>query len=62
LIPELKIRRIKGNRFIINDIYSETCTCKKALDNAIITNPEMRSEKVMDKLSSILKRLNNNSN
>ena len=48
--------------FIINDNYSENCTCKKALDNAIITSPEKRSKEVMDKLSSILKRLNNNSN
>jgi 5'-methylthioadenosine phosphorylase len=48
--------------FFQNDNNSETCTCKKALDNAIITNPEMISKKVMDKLSSILKRLNHNSN
>jgi len=48
--------------FIINDNNSETCTCKKALDNAIITNPEMKSKEVMDKLSSILSRLNYNSN
>ena len=48
--------------FVINDNNSETCTCKKALDNAIITSPEMRSKEVMDKLSSILKRLNYNSN
>jgi 5'-methylthioadenosine phosphorylase len=48
--------------FIINDNYSETCTCKKALDNAIITNPEMRNKEVMNKLSSILTRLNHNSN
>lgn len=48
--------------FIINDNNSETCTCKKALDNAIITSPEMRSKEVMDKLSSILTRLNYNSN
>ena len=46
--------------FIINDKYSETCTCKKALDNAIITSPEKRSNEVMDKLSSILTRLNYN--
>ena len=48
--------------FIINDNYSETCTCKKALENAIITSPEKRSKEVMDKLSSILTRLKNNSN
>jgi 5'-methylthioadenosine phosphorylase len=48
--------------FIINDNYSETCTCKKALDNAIITSPEKKSKEVIDKLSSILRRLNNNSN
>ena len=48
--------------FIINDNNSETCICKKALYNAIITSPEMRSKEVMDKLSSILTRLNHNSN
>ena len=48
--------------FIINDNNSGTCTCKKSLDNAIITSPEMRSKEVMDKLSSILTRLNYNSN
>ena len=46
--------------FIINDNNSGTCTCKKALDNAIITSPEMRSKEVVDKLSSILIRLNYN--
>lgn len=46
--------------FIINDNNSGTCTCKKSLDNAIITSPEMRSKEVMDKLSSILTRLNYN--
>ena len=48
--------------FIINDNNSGTCTCKKSLDNAIITSPEMRSKEVTDKLSSILTRLNYNSN
>ena len=48
--------------FFLNDNNSENCTCKKALDNAIITSPGMRSKEVMDKLSSILTRLNNNSN
>jgi len=48
--------------FILNDNNSESCACKKALDNAIITNPEMRSKGVMDQLSSILIRLNYNSN
>ncbi len=48
--------------FIINDNYSETCTCKKALDNAIITSPDKRSKEVMNRLSSILTRLNNNQN
>ena len=46
--------------FIINDNNSGTCTCKKSLDNAIITSPEMRSKELMDKLSSILTRLNYN--
>ena len=48
--------------FIINDNNSGTCTCKKSLNNAIITSPEMRSKEVTDKLSSILTRLNYNSN
>ena len=48
--------------FFLNDNNSENCTCKKALDNAIITSPGMRSKEVMDKLSSILTRLNHNSN
>ena len=48
--------------FFQNDNNFENCTCKKALDNAIITSPGMRSKEVMDKLSSILTRLNHNSN
>ena len=48
--------------FFLNDNNSENCTCKKALDNAIITSAGMRSKEVMDKLSSILTRLNYNSN
>lgn len=48
--------------FFLNDNNSENCTCKKALYNAIITSPGMRSKEVMDKLSSILTRLNYNSN
>jgi 5'-methylthioadenosine phosphorylase len=48
--------------FFLNDNNSENCTCKKALDNAIISSPGMRSKEVMDKLSSILTRLNYNSN
>ena len=48
--------------FFLNDNNSENCTCKKALDNAIITSPGMRSKEVIDKLSSILTRLNYNSN
>jgi 5'-methylthioadenosine phosphorylase len=48
--------------FFLNDNNSENCTCKKALDNAIITSPEMRNKEVMDKLGSILTRLNHNSN
>lgn len=48
--------------FFLNDNNSENCICKKALDNAIITSPGMRSKEVMDKLSSILTRLNYNSN
>ena len=48
--------------FFLNDNNSENCICKKALDNAIITNPEMRNKELMNKLSSILTRLNHNSN
>ena len=47
-------------QFFLNDNNSESCTCKKALDNAIITNPEMRYKEVINKLSSILSRLNHN--
>ena len=48
--------------FFLNDNNSENCTCKKALDNAIITSAGMRSKEVMDKISTILTRLNYNSN
>ena len=47
---------------LLKDINSNSCICKKSLDNAIITSPEMRSQEVMNKLKSILSRINNNIN
>lgn len=47
---------------LLGDNNSKSCTCKKSLDNAIITNPEMRSKDVINKLNSILSRINNNLN
>lgn len=45
---------------LLRDDNSSDCTCKKSLDNSIITSPEMRSKEVVTKLNSILGRLNNN--
>lgn len=36
------------------------CSCKRALDNSIITSKEYQNKKVMAKLSSIIKRITNN--
>ena len=47
---------------LLSDDNSSSCACKKSLDNAIITSPEMRSNEVMIKLKSILGRLNYNFN
>jgi 5'-methylthioadenosine phosphorylase len=47
---------------LLSDNKSGDCTCKKSLDNSIITSHEMRSKEGMNKLNSILGRLNNNLN
>jgi 5'-methylthioadenosine phosphorylase len=47
---------------LLKDNNSKYCNCKKSLDNAIITSPEMRSLAVISKLRSILVRVNNNLN
>jgi len=47
---------------LLNDNNSKSCSCKKSLDTAIITSPEKRSKEVINKLNSILSRLNNNLN
>ena len=45
---------------ILKDNNANGCNCKKSLDNAIITSPEMRSREVMSKLKSIISRINSN--
>ena len=39
-----------------SDIHGMTCTCKTALDNAIITAPDARDQKIVNKLSAITGR------
>ena len=41
------------------DRYGMTCTCKTALDNAIITSPEARDKKMLEKLSAVARRVLN---
>ena len=41
------------------DTYGMTCTCKTALDNAIITSPEVRDKKMLEKLSAVAGRVLN---
>ena len=41
------------------DRYGMTCTCKTALDNAIITSPEVRDKKMLEKLSAVAGRVLN---
>ena len=41
------------------DRYGMTCTCKTALDNAIITSPEARDKKMLEKLSVVAGRVLN---
>jgi len=38
------------------DMHGVTCTCKTALDNAIITAPDDRDQKIVNKLSAIAGR------
>ncbi|HIG88912.1 S-methyl-5'-thioadenosine phosphorylase [Candidatus Thioglobus sp.] len=38
------------------DMHGVTCTCKTALDNAIITAPDARDQKIVNKLSAIAGR------
>ena len=42
-----------------SDTYGMTCTCKTALDNAIITSPEARDKKMLEKLSAVAGRVLN---
>ena len=41
------------------DTYGMTCTCKTALDDAIITSPEARDKKMLEKLSVVAGRVLN---
>ena len=41
------------------DTCGMTCTCKTALDNAIITSPEVRDKKMLEKLSAVARRVLN---
>ena len=41
---------------IDTDTHGVTCTCKTALDNAIITAPDARDQKIVNKLSAITGR------
>ena len=41
------------------DTCGMTCTCKTALDNAIITSPEVRDKKMLEKLSVVAGRVLN---
>ena len=41
------------------DTYGMTCACKTALDNAIITSPEARDKKMLEKLSAVAGRVLN---
>ena len=41
------------------DTYGMTCTCKTALDNAIITSSEARDKKMLEKLSAVARRVLN---
>jgi len=41
------------------DTQGMTCTCKTALDNAIITSPEARDKKMLEKLSAVAGRVLN---
>jgi len=41
------------------DTYGMICACKTALDNAIITSPEARDKKMLEKLSAVAGRVLN---
>jgi len=41
------------------DTHGMTCSCKTALDNAIITSPEARDKKMLEKLSAVAGRVLN---
>ena len=51
---------IKIAPLILNDDTSDNCSCKRSLDNSIITSPNMREKEVIEKLESILSRININ--
>ena len=51
---------IKIAPLILNDDTSDNCSCKRSLDNSIITSPNMRKKEVIEKLESILSRININ--
>ena len=41
------------------NVHGMACTCKTALDNAIITSPEVRDKKMLEKLSAVAGRVLN---
>ena len=42
-----------------SDVHSESCGCKTSLDNAIITAPDSRDQKIVKKLSAVAGRVLN---
>jgi len=51
---------VKIAPLFLNDDTSDNCSCKRSLDNSIITAPNMRKKEVIEKLKSILNRININ--
>jgi 5'-methylthioadenosine phosphorylase len=51
------VKNVASN--VDTDAYGMTCTCKTALDNAIITSPEARDKKMLEKLSAVAGRVLN---
>jgi 5'-methylthioadenosine phosphorylase len=51
------VKNVASN--VDTDAYGMTCTCKTALDNAIITSPEVRDKKMLEKLSVVAGRVLN---
>jgi 5'-methylthioadenosine phosphorylase len=43
--------------FLLNDVESELCSCRKALDNALITAPEARDPEMIKTLQAIAGRV-----